>query len=238
MFLVLGKKRIICVALAAIIALSGAAAAIATVTANTNGENSRYVVVIDAGHGGRDGGMVGRFYDTRESDVNLYISRILAHYLKKNGYRVVMTRSADVTLSDGKTANKKLSEMRKRAEIINAAKPDLVVSVHQNSYPLSSVKGAQAFYSEGEEEGRRAAEVFQGLLNQATNGEKSAKSADYYVLQCSPYPSVLVECGFLSNPEEEKLLRTSAYREKIAYALYAACVIYLDRTTQKTTNNV
>ena len=141
-------------------------------------------------------------------------------------------------LSDGVTASKKLSEMRKREQIIKAASPDLIVSVHQNSYPLSSVSGAQVFFDGNNVEGENAALVFQSTLNQALGGERRAKSADYYVLQCSSYPSVLVECGFLSNPEEERLLRTPAYREKVAYALYVACSVYLQKNNQKITQNV
>lgn len=237
LFLTLSKKTLICI-LAAVIAGCATGASVAISAAVAKNENGKYIIVIDAGHGGSDGGMEGRIFGTRESDINLYISRMLCHYLKKNGYKVIMTRNADITLSDGKTQNKKLSEMKKRAEIINSAKPDLMVSIHQNSYPLSSVKGAQAFYSDGSETGRDAARIFQSSLNRALGGERKEKSADYYVLQCSPYPSVLVECGFLSNPEEEKLLRTPAYREKVAYALYAACVSYLEKTDEKVADNV
>ncbi len=236
-FLTLSKKTLACV-LAAMVVACAAGVSFAISSAGAKNENGKYTIVIDAGHGGSDGGMVGKTFGTRESDVNLYVSRMLCHYLKKNGYKVIMTRNADITLSDGKTQNKKLSEMKKRAEIINSAKPDLMISVHQNSYPLSSVKGAQAFYSEGSETGRAAAEIFQSSLNRALGGKRKEKSADYYVLQCSPYPSVLVECGFLSNPDEEKLLRTPAYREKVAYALYAACVTYLEKTDEKIADNV
>lgn len=232
------KRRVISVVLAIVIAAIGTSVAVTAGVAATESENARYTVVLDAGHGGADGGMVGRYFKTRESDVNLYVCRILAHYLKKNGYRVVMTRNADVMLSDGVTASKKLSEMRKREQIIKAASPDLIVSVHQNSYPLSSVSGAQVFFDGNNVEGENAALVFQSALNQALGGERRAKSADYYVLQCSSYPSVLVECGFLSNPEEEKLLRTPAYREKVAYALYVACCVYLQKNNQKITQNV
>ena len=145
LFLTLSKKTLICI-LAAVIAGCAAGASVAISAVGAKNENGKYIIVIDAGHGGSDGGMEGRIFGTRESDINLYISRMLCHYLKKNGYKVIMTRNADITLSDGKTKNKKLSEMKKRAEIINSAKPDLMISVHQNSYPLSSVKGAQAFY--------------------------------------------------------------------------------------------
>lgn len=112
--------------------------------------------------------------------------------------------------------------MEARRDIISDAQPDLVVSVHQNFYPLSSVRGAQVFYSADSEESKAIAESVQGTLNSALEGDRVAKTGDYYILNCTEYPSVLVECGFLSNPEEEKLLVTAVYQEKVAYTLFSA----------------
>lgn len=195
-------------------------------------------VVIDAGHGGMDGGVVGTTYGAKECDINLYIAKTLRHFLVKKGINVVMTRNKDVTLSDGKTQNAKLSDMKKRAEIINSSAPDLMISIHQNSYPLAGVCGAQVFYDASSEAVRTAAETFQQTLNDSLGKNRAAKQEEYYVLQCSPYPSVLVECGFLSNPEEERLLLTAAYREKVAYALYTATVLYFDKISENIKNNV
>lgn len=225
------------------IIMAGAVAVAATVTAyfavsRSAAADTGYTVVIDAGHGGADGGVVGSTYKTKECDINLYIARTLRHYFVKNGINVIMTRNRDIMLSDGKTASAKLSDMKKRAEIINSAKPDLMISIHQNSYPLSSVKGAQVFYDASGENSRIAAEVFQKTLNDSLGGVRVAKTAEYFVLQCSPYPSVLAECGFLSNPEEEALLLTPRYREKVAYALYTAATIYLEKIQQEIKNNV
>ena len=149
-----------------------------------------------------------------------------------------MTRTKDVALSDGKTQNAKMSDMKKRAEIINSAKPDLMISIHQNSYPLSSVCGAQVFYDESSSLGKKAAEIFQQTLNDSLKKSRVAKQEEYYVLQCSPYPSVLVECGFLSNPEEERLLLTAEYREKVAYAIYTSTVLYFDSLSENVGDNV
>lgn len=236
MFLTVTKRTMV-VILAITVACAALAASYIAISRKA-AANALYTVVIDAGHGGMDGGVVGKTYKTKESDVNLYIARILRHYLLKNGINVVMTRDRDVTLSDGKTPGAKLSDMKKRAEIINETKPDLMISVHQNSYPLSSVRGAQVFYDASGESSRVAAEIFQKTLNDSLDGVRVAKTADYFVLQCSPYPSVLVECGFLSNPEEESLLITPRYREKVAYALYMSVLLYFDKMNEEIKNKV
>ena len=111
--------------------------------------------------------------------------------------------------------------METRKEKINEAAPDLVVSIHQNYYPRSSVRGAQVFYAPGSEEGQSIAGALQKIIN--TNLEactRTEASGDYYILQCTEYPSVLVECGFLSNPDDEKLLVSSEYQDKVAYTIY------------------
>ena len=133
-----------------------------------------------------------------------------------------MTRENNDGLYGLSTKNKKLRDMEARRDIISDAQPDLVVSVHQNFYPLSSVRGAQVFYSADSEESKAIAESVQGTLNSALEGDRVAKTGDYYILNCTEYPSVLVECGFLSNPEEEKLLVTAVYQEKVAYTLFSA----------------
>ena len=237
MFLTLTKKGIIIAAATVAVVLLAGGAWLGAATAVTYDEDA-FTVVIDAGHGGMDGGVVGTTYNTKESDINLYIARSLRHYLIKNGYNVIMTRTKDVALSDGKTQNAKMSDMKKRAEIINLAKPDLMISIHQNSYPLSSVCGAQVFYDESSSLGKKAAEIFQQTLNDSLKKSRVAKQEEYYVLQCSPYPSVLVECGFLSNPEEERLLLTAEYREKVAYAIYTSTVLYFDSLSENVGDNV
>jgi N-acetylmuramoyl-L-alanine amidase len=113
-------------------------------------------------------------------------------------------------------SNKKLSDMQKRKEIINTHKPDLVISIHQNYFQSSSVSGAHVFYSDKQEKSEQYAKLFQQDLNVSLGQSKEHKKADYYVLQCSVYPSLLIECGFLSNPTDEKNLLTPSYREKIA----------------------
>lgn len=222
MFVVFRKKSIIiclvfviAVALSCIM-LSYASASVASVP------KIGKTVVIDAGHGGIDGGVVGSGTGVKESEINLAISKSLKHFLVRNGYDVVMTRENSDGLYGMSAKNKKLRDMEARRDIIAEAKPDLVISVHQNYYPLSSVKGAQVFYSENSEVSKQIAESMQVTLNNALGCDRAAKTGDYYIVNCTEYPSVIVECGFLSNPEEEKLLVTAAYQEKVAYGVFAA----------------
>jgi len=179
-------------------------------------------VVVDAGHGGIDGGVVGGSSGVKESEINLAIAKSLKHFLERNGYDVVMTRENSDGLYGLTSKNKKLRDMEARRDIIKEAKPDLVISVHQNYYPLSSVRGAQVFYSADSEISKQIADSMQGTLNTALGNERVAKTGDYYIVNCTDFPSVIVECGFLSNPEEEKLLVTAAYQEKVAYSVFSA----------------
>ncbi len=175
-----------------------------------------YIIVIDPGHGGIDGGVVSSIEKVKESEINLYVSKILANMLSRKGYIVRLTRTSDVGLYDIGASNKKLSDMQKRKEIINSEKPDLVISIHQNHFSSSSVSGAHVFYSDKQEQSEKYAKLFQQDLNVSLGQNKECKKADYYVLQCSPYPSLLIECGFLSNATDESNLLKPTYRERIA----------------------
>lgn len=217
------KKKTIIVCLVVIVAIAVAVGAGAVVKASTLASISLgKTVVIDAGHGGIDGGVSGVNSGIKESQINLAIAKSLKNYLERSGYSVVMTRSNNDGLYDSSASNKKRSDMEKRRQIIERAKPDLVVSIHQNYYPLSSVKGAQVFYSENSETGRAYATVMQNALNGSLGCERAVKSGDYFVLNATAYPALLIECGFLSNPEEERLLVKATYQKKIAYAIFGA----------------
>ncbi len=175
-------------------------------------------VVIDPGHGGADGGVVGTTTGVKESEVNLGIAKSLRHFLTESGYTVIMTRQSDKDLSDG-SGSFKQSDMRARKKIIDEAHADLVVSIHQNSYPRKEIKGAQVFYAQNSETGKSYAEIMQRVLNGTLNSDRTAKSGDYYIIQCSDAPSILIECGFLSNPSEESMLVSTTYQQKVAYAI-------------------
>jgi len=186
-------------------------------------------IVVDAGHGGMDGGVVGRVTKVKESDVNLAIAFKLKELFTDAGFEVVLTRQTSFGLCDEQGKWTKNADMRKRKEIITQTNPSLVISVHQNSCPSApSVRGAQVFFSRKSEEGKRLALSVQRKLNAFYRGlsvkERVATVADYYVLECSSVPSILVECGFLSNAEDEALLSSENGREKLAKSIFQGVI--------------
>lgn len=196
--------------------------------------DTRKVVVVDAGHGGADGGVSGARTGVKESDLNLKVAKLLGEYLKSGGYRVVYTRQNDTMHTHPNVRdNRKRADMFKRGDIINAAKPDAMVSIHMNFYSASSRRGAQVFFDRKSVEGRAFAEIMQDAINVGLNRdnggrEYSALSAEKYLLSCSPYPSIIVECGFLSNPFDEANLINPEYQSKLAYTLYLGIVKFLE----------
>lgn len=186
-----------------------------------------YTIVIDAGHGGRDGGSIG-VHGSIEKELNLEYAKSLKKLLDKSGVNVVMTRTNDDGLYSEDAGNKKLSDMRKRREIINNAQPDLVISIHMNSFPLDSCKGAKTFYQIDSNVSKKAAQSIQNSLNYyVDNASKTVSAGDYYILNCTSYTSVLIECGFVSSPEEEKQLNNKEYREEFVYSIYRGIMMYL-----------
>jgi len=191
-----------------------------TQTSNTTPTNVPLKVIVDAGHGGKDRGASGASGVT-ESDINLYIARRLAFELEILGAEVALTRDSEDRLSCEADGHKQRADILRRREIIDKFEPCLVVSIHMNTYPDKSVRGLQCFYQEGAEEGKKYAVAIQEHLNKAGITNKTARPGDYLILE-GKYPSVLIECGFLSNPEEEKLLATQEYQEKLARYIAAA----------------
>ncbi len=197
--------------------------------ARTAAESLRLTVVIDAGHGGVDGGVVGTSTGTKESDINLAISRILAREFEDAGFFVVQTRPTEAGLYGVATAGYKRRDMEKRAEIINKSAPSIVISIHQNFFSQSSRRGAQVFFREDVSGSVALARMIQSNLNGMPECVKKtqALAGDYYVLNCSEVPSVIVECGFLSNAEDEALLLTRDYQEKLAKTIVTSSIEFL-----------
>lgn len=186
------------------------------------------VVVIDAGHGGADPGKVGES-GILEKDINLAIAGKLRTRLEEKGFRVVMTRETDDGLYSANARNKKREDMEARVRVISEAEPDFVVSIHQNSFPDASCKGAQLFYYVDSSDSRRLAEVLQKKLLeilQDGNTRQAKANGDYYLLRKTTCPVVIAECGFLSNATEEALLASDAYQEKVAEALCLGILQY------------
>ena len=197
--------------------------------AGTAAEAHRLTVVLDAGHGGVDGGVVGVRTGTKESDINLKITFLLQERFEEAGFRVVLTRRTEAGLYGMATAGYKKRDMQKRAEIIQTSSPSLVISVHQNFFSLPSRRGAQVFFKESSESSRSLACNIQTALNAMPECVKRSDplKGDYYILNCSDTPSVIVECGFLSNPEDEALLLQESYRRKLADAVTEGALGFL-----------
>lgn len=192
-------------------------------------------VVLDAGHGGVDKGVSGVNTNIPESELNLSVVKKLEKYFIDAGIAVVLTRSSDAGLYGFATKNLKKKDMQKRSEIINKAEPELVISIHMNQYTLSSRRGAQVFFKNGSEQGKLLASCVQNSFNnmEQSSRECSSLSGDYYILNCSNFPSIIAECGFLSNPKDEALLITDEYQNDIAYAIFKGSIDYLSQTSDK-----
>ena len=188
-------------------------------------------IVLDAGHGGIDGGVVGVKSGEKESDINLSVTLKLKDELENMGFEVTLTRKTQSGLYGAATKGFKRRDMQKRKEIIENAKPALVVSVHQNFYPSQTSRGAQVFYCAESDNGKALAGAIQEKLNglYQDEGVKARKIAvgDYYMLNCTAYPSVIVECGFLSSPADDALLISSVWQSKLAEKIAAGVLAYL-----------
>lgn len=183
-------------------------------------------IVLDAGHGGRDGGSVG-VNGTIEKEINLRYTLALKEKLVSAGYRVELTRKTDDGLYLESAKNKKMSDLNARMEIIKRANPNLVISIHMNSFSSQSAHGASTYYRSGDESGQIVSDLIQQSLNTYLGAPSTkGKVGDYYILNESYYTAVLIECGFLSNPEEERLLNTDEYLEKFVDAVYNAILLY------------
>ena len=163
-------------------------------------------VGVDAGHGGMDGGVVGRKTGVKESDVNLAVSFRLRDVLTDMGFDVILTRKTEAGLYDTATRGFKKRDMQKRKEIIQNQNPDLVVSIHMNKFPLSTRRGAQVCYQQGDATSQTLATLVQESLNTYINIPILGRSfepisGDFYVCKIKK-PAIIVECGFLSNFEE------------------------------------
>ncbi len=195
-------------------------------------QTTGWKVVLDAGHGAADSGKEG-VNKALEKDINLSIVFFLRDRLQQKGIEVKLTRESDDPLYTSSDSNKKMADMKRRIEIIEAYQPHLVVSIHQNSYPDASVKGPQVFYYTGSPGGEKLANEIQSSFDFAVGAEnntrKAKANADYYLLLHTPSVCVIAECGFLSNPQEANLLVTEEYQKKMADALAEGIARYLEK---------
>ena len=200
---------------------------------NVNSNNIlNYTIVLDAGHGGIDGGCVGASGVT-EAELNLSVTKKLEKLLNGFGFNVVLTRHDSGGLYSISAQNKKQDDMQKRKLIIQKANPNMVVSIHFNSYINGYERGAQTFYLVGDEDGKYLADHVQAEMQlYLTKARANANHADLYILKCVEAPSIIVEGGFLSNAEEEQLVLTGDYQNKIAYSVFCGSVKYYEHKSQ------
>lgn len=195
----------------------------------TSSKSDKFTVVIDAGHGGIDGGATGVLTGVRESDVNLLIANNLQKLFLDKGFVVIMTRTEDVGLYGTTEPGFKKRDLTKRVEIINGSNADVAISIHLNVYSSSSRRGAQTFFSNDNVESENLAKQIQSRINGMSMMPRlsDALKGDYYLLNESKIPTAIVECGFLSNKDDEKLLLSEEYRNQISNAIFGGCLAYL-----------
>ncbi len=189
-------------------------------------------IILDAGHGGFDGGAQASD-GTLEKDINLSIALRLRSFLEQGGFEVIMIRETDTGIesdSDQTIAKRKVSDMKKRLEIINSNPGAVFVSIHLNKFTTSTAKGAQVFYSPNCETSSILAESVQSSIINLIQPDntRTIKRADksIYLLKNAKIPAVIVECGFLSNKNELELLKKDEYQSKMAFAIYCGLLNY------------
>ena len=192
-----------------------------------------YVIIIDPGHGGIDGGAVG-VSGALEKDINLAIGLRLREILTEAGYTVVMTRDTDISIHDSDAVTvrqKKVSDMRKRLAMTQLYEKSILISIHQNKLGDRKVTGAQVFYSPNNPESEVLAQAIQDEFNRSIqingrNKEIKKTGKNLYLFYNAKNIAILNECGFMSNPSEEALLGDPVYQEKIAFTIFSGLINY------------
>lgn len=197
-------------------------------TANVSKEEKKekkdqVVIVVDPGHGGEDPGKVG-INDVLEKDLNLQIAKKVKKLLEEAGIKIVMTRTND------KVPDAKKEDLNQRVQLINETKPKLALCIHQNSYPDEKIKGAQVFYHTITPEAEDVATIVQEQLRTVdpTNTRQIKENDTYFMLKNSQVPTIIVECGFLTNPDEAAKLTQEDYQDQIAQAICEGVVKWLN----------
>jgi len=192
---------------------------------------SQKVIILDAGHGVPDEGAQSS-NGTTEAQTNLKIALKVQHLLEQSGATVILTRSDENAIYDidSKTLKeKKISDIHNRVKIGNESSADIFVSIHLNKIPQEQYWGWQCFYKDGNEKSMNLAKKLQENLNEAIQKENkrvAMKLDNVYIIKHVEIPTSIVECGFLSNPEEEKLLLEDEYQDKLAWGIYNGIIDY------------
>ena len=186
-------------------------------------------VILDAGHGGKDGG-ASSTSGIVEKEIVLSVTKKLEDYLRLQGINVVLTRDGDYDLAAPEAKKRKTEDLSKRVQIMNGQENGIVVSIHANAITNSLWTGAQTFYDPKRLENKQlATAIMNSMKNNLETTTREAKSiSSLFILKNSKVPSTLVEIGFLSNPGEAEKLNTDSYQDEIAYSIYEGILYYLD----------
>lgn len=195
------------------------------------------VIVLDAGHGGLDSGAVGKS-GLLEKDVNLSIVLKLRDMLELSGFEVVLTRDKDISIYDAGVEgirNQKLSDMDNRLEIIQQYPDSIFLCIHQNNYTDPQYFGAQMFYNDNNSDNRTLAQIMQNRFAQLQTGndrEIKLSGDELFLLKSNTNPSLMIECGFLSNPDEEQKLASDEYRQQVAFTIWSGLLEFIEATEE------
>ena len=200
--------------------------------------DERPVIVLDAGHGGLDSGAVGKS-GVLEKDVNLSIVKHLREMLELSGFNVVVTRDEEISIYDAGVEgirNQKLSDMDNRLKIVQSYPDSIFLCIHQNNYTDPQYFGGQMFYNNNNPNNRTLAQIMQNrfaVLQEGNDREIKLSGDELFLLKSNKHPSLMIECGFLSNPEEEARLATTEYQQQVAFSIYCGVLEYIDATTER-----
>ena len=187
-------------------------------------------VILDAGHGGKDGGAESKS-GLYERDIVLSITKKVENYLRGQGINVLLTRTDDADLASEGAKKRKMEDLLARVDIFNSNEDAIMVSIHANASPNETWSGSQTFYDPKKEENKELGTLIMESLQTNIKGSKRnpAATSEIFILKNSEIPSTLVEVGFLSNKDEAALLETEVYQEQLAYAIYEGILAYLDQ---------
>ena len=227
MFFIIGRKSLIYFSLALFVIIFAGTIVKAVIPL----QEKEILVIIDPGHGEPDGGCVG-VLGTVEQKINLSVAKKSAEIMEAKNIKTLLTRDSSLGLWSEKSTTirqKKLEDMNSRLEIIKKSRADLFISIHMNSYPTPDAKGLRIFYDKNHPEIKELAESIQSRMSDVTGAKTSyVKPAErnLFLLKNTPMPAILIECGFLTNPQEEANLNTSEYQAKLAWAIADAVEKY------------
>lgn len=201
----------------------------------TNGQNIPKTVMLDPGHGGEDPGAVSDYSGIKEKDINLNIALKVKALLEQQNYNVIMTRSEDRLEYNSETRNivqKRKEDLERRKKMMDEGGANIVVSIHMNKFPQTQYYGAQTFFPPNSPESQKLAMNLQKSIRETVDPnntrEALVKKEPIIILKDSKTTTAIVECGFLSNPDEEKLVGTNEYQDKIALAIKNGILAYFN----------